>query len=1624
VGSPGGFRTRRVGARIALIAAVVSTGLVAVAGPASSAPATFTGVAAGAAHSCAIRTGTVWCWGLNDSGQLGTETATDVAGSPVQVDGITDATAIAAGGDHTCALLSGGGGTVQCWGANNLGQLGNGKTKDSTAPVTVKLPGGSTLSGVTGITAGRAHTCAMNASKVWCWGANGFGQLGTADGLDLSIDDCALYNALPFCTTHASTKVATDGDGATYLASLLPAGSQLRVFELDPAGEYVRSIDAGASSIQGDDDKATVAVAVHGDSQTGRVYVGVGWAGDKGTIHRFDQATELSSFSADPDLCPAQFGCKLLGLATDPDGNVYAALDVTQLKALNLTTASFEVTKLDQSGSLEWRMDDTSGEFGGPNNPIRDLATGTDGQGHQLLYVLDGTMAAGKEAFVHVFDTNGAFLRRITVGDPSGDCVVPGVDPSTVQPTGIGTTVDGTVAVTLEQGFIDPHLNVGGAGTVFNLNCTELRSPAGAFMGSFGGVPDLTPSPGLVEDAAGTPDGELIVARALTGGVRKLFPDGTRDRSWGRQQFSSSALELRALGDFTGHDVVDAVGAGARHSCAIVGSPNRSAWCWGSNSADQLGLTGGATSMVSTSFPVKPNLPNPANFGTVDDQLPDALAAGADHTCLVRYQVQHAAFCFGDNGEGQLRSAAGTPGPSDFCPGASDCDYSLIAAGANFTCLARTGDANCKGDDSDGQLGNGADVCANNTARVVITESCPANNGDSVLHGITAVAGGNAHACAIADDGASVSCWGLNDDHQVSTLDDTAFDHAVDVLFPAPPGGGGSVIIGLVGPTGTDQVPLNGPMVVTFSPAVTNVDPANLLIGPQGGTPISGSMQCYDPGDQLLAGGCASGLVQTVVFTPDDHLTPGVQYEATVNPPAAPLVLVGGDPVAPTTVGFVHVHLGPAVPLTLAVGPVGTATYPNGLFVVGYSGNALAGVTTTNTIVTVHGSTTPIAGTSTCLDQSSQPVSCTTGPVASVQILPDDPIDPGAEFDAFLNPFGPPPATLSGEAVPPATAGPVTLPEGAPVSLTLTGANDATITAPDGPFVVHFSDPLTAVGSGNVVVTPEGSSTPLPGNQVCSNGADEVPCASGPVTSLEFAPDDTLPGGSTYTATLNPTGATPALRDGFRAPEATSNPLPVEDAAVSLTLSGPGGATTLTLHGPLVVAFSKVITGVLPGNLVVDAQGSATQVTGSIDCRDAADATVDCATGSVSSAVITPDAPLVPGETYAATLNPPGSTPATFDHIDIPQAASNAVQVGVGPPVSMTLSGPNGAPEVPLEGPFVLTLSTPLTELTPANVLVTEAGASGPLAGSMACEDASHASVDCLVGPVTTVEITPDTLLIPGTLFSASLDPNGAPPALEDGYPTPAAEAGPIHALTNLDQSSPAVGYTWGSVVNEHAVGGRYVAEDQRFARATFSFTGHRVQLFTVDGPDRGRALVRIDGVLVDQIDGSNPTVQFGVVHNYGDLVEGPHTISVTSPSSKGATISVGRLVTVDAFRVFSATGITLVDNPRMEYQWGRRPSGKATFGAYAISRRVGASASITFRGTGITWLTLVGPHMGGARVFVDGDLVGTFDNRAAQKATKRRVFGGLADGLHTLRIAVGGGGIVAVDGFLVKGSR
>lgn len=188
-------------------------------------------VAAGWDHACALsNAGKVYCWGDNDNGQLGNDDKPNDTQLPVEVLnlGSLTPTKIYAYNQNSCVLLAGGqfqcwgnnsnsqigdGGTtdaevptspsnitlgvaelgvggvmtcarfvdgsLQCWGSNGNGAVGDGTTTNRSTPVAVH----GMSKGVTSISAGQLGTCAvLGGRSVWCWGRGDFGALGDNDG--------------------------------------------------------------------------------------------------------------------------------------------------------------------------------------------------------------------------------------------------------------------------------------------------------------------------------------------------------------------------------------------------------------------------------------------------------------------------------------------------------------------------------------------------------------------------------------------------------------------------------------------------------------------------------------------------------------------------------------------------------------------------------------------------------------------------------------------------------------------------------------------------------------------------------------------------------------------------------------------------------------------------------------------------------------------------------------------------------------------------------------------------------------------------------------------------------------------------------------------------------------------------------------------------------------------------------------------------------------------------------------------------------------------------------------------------------------------------------------------------
>jgi alpha-tubulin suppressor-like RCC1 family protein len=131
-------------------------------------------VSAGLRHSCALlASGRIYCWGWGVYGQLGNG-SNHSSRVPVRVSGITNAVQVSAGGGQTCALITGG--IVKCWGYNGSGELGIGSWRPVTSskPLEAALPAKAVA-----ISSGYDNSCArLTTGTVYCWGSNESGELG------------------------------------------------------------------------------------------------------------------------------------------------------------------------------------------------------------------------------------------------------------------------------------------------------------------------------------------------------------------------------------------------------------------------------------------------------------------------------------------------------------------------------------------------------------------------------------------------------------------------------------------------------------------------------------------------------------------------------------------------------------------------------------------------------------------------------------------------------------------------------------------------------------------------------------------------------------------------------------------------------------------------------------------------------------------------------------------------------------------------------------------------------------------------------------------------------------------------------------------------------------------------------------------------------------------------------------------------------------------------------------------------------------------------------------------------------------------------------------------------------
>jgi alpha-tubulin suppressor-like RCC1 family protein len=198
---------------------------------------------------------------------------------------------------------------------------------------------------------------------------------------------------------------------------------------------------------------------------------------------------------------------------------------------------------------------------------------------------------------------------------------------------------------------------------------------------------------------------------------------------------------------------IAAVAAGGGHTCALHGSGE--VWCWGDNVYGQLG---DGTRIDSPAPVAVTGLSTPAV----------ALGAGEFHTCAL--MIGGGVECWGWNDEAQLGDVTGVMHMAAV-PVAGSREATALAVGARHNCTINpAGQVQCWGGNWEGQIGDGSGLRRYQPANV-------SSRGGRV----TALAAGNTHTCALAQDG-SMACWGGNSNGQLG--DGTTINRLSPVYTP------------------------------------------------------------------------------------------------------------------------------------------------------------------------------------------------------------------------------------------------------------------------------------------------------------------------------------------------------------------------------------------------------------------------------------------------------------------------------------------------------------------------------------------------------------------------------------------------------------------------------------------------------------------------------------------------------------------------------------------------------------------------------------------------------------------------------------------------------------------------
>ena len=599
-------------------------------------------IAAGGGHSCALlQSGGVQCWGRNSNGQLGNGANLNQA-TPVAVTGLAGAvTALAAGANHTCALLQSG--AVQCWGDNTNGQVGDQTTVSRNVPTAINGLAGQAK----GIVAGLDHTCAiLNDGRVQCWGDNARGQLG--DGTREDKNSPVLVNNLrDVIATVAAGRYHTCAlaiDGDLYCWGSNNRG-QLGASTVDSSRAPLRVIGVPGDAIAltaGLDHtcalfKNNLAYCWGSNRarQLGRDAPGLA------SVPQFIQPTFLSDGSTPVTGIPAIVGgryhtCLITPLRSlqcwgrNSDGQLGDGTQLPRTQPINVpgltgvtavVLGAEHTCALLQTGSVKCWGSNAAGQLGDGTTTEHLAPNDVIGLGGAAV-----ALAAGDNYTCALVQPGGVKCWGNNTAGQLGD----GTTTAASFPVSVAGLSSGVVAITAGVEHSCALLQNGG-GKCWGANVTGQLGDGTTFN-----RPTPVDVSGLVGASRIDAGGAHTCATLTDGSLRCWGANNSGQLGDGTRVVQSQPVTVNGL-----PTAATAVEAGIVHTCALLS--DGSVVCWGNNEYNQLG--NGTATLRTT-----PTLVS----GLAANVL--SLQAGGYHNCVL--VTGNRPLCWGRDSDGQLGAGA------------------------------------------------------------------------------------------------------------------------------------------------------------------------------------------------------------------------------------------------------------------------------------------------------------------------------------------------------------------------------------------------------------------------------------------------------------------------------------------------------------------------------------------------------------------------------------------------------------------------------------------------------------------------------------------------------------------------------------------------------------------------------------------------------------------------------------------------------------------------------------------------------------------------------------------------------------------------------------------------------